>query len=90
MRTFLGKLGLSFLFSALGVSAQLLLTKDFCKWELNSGLSKGLFVVAETPVFPRGGVSKRSRVDKEFEGRSGRVNSFTAFPAGQESPFGNA
>lgn len=53
VRTFPGKSGLSFLFSALGVSAQLLLTKDFCKWELNSGLSKGLFVVAKTPVFPR-------------------------------------
>lgn len=68
----------------------MLLTKDFCKWELNGGLSKTVFVVAENPVFPGVVVSKCSPEEKEFERQCGKANSLTEFPVGQELPFGNA
>lgn len=76
---------LSVLLSVLGVSAQLLLTKDFCKWEFNGGLSERLFGVAENPVFPEAVVGKHSSVERECEGRYGEFNSLPGCPTGQES-----
>lgn len=49
----------------------LLPTKDFCKWELEEGLSKRCFVGAEKSIFP-GPVVKRFPVETEAEGKRGQ------------------